>query len=94
LKLKIDLNITGRNFSLSDERQPRDCTLGFVGPNAPMSRPTPLLVLLAMMAFAADSLLCRMALKNTLIDAGIHLRRLRLSLCGRTPPYFGKNSSQ
>lgn len=35
-----------------------------------MSRQTPLLVLLAMIAFAANSLLCRMALKNTLIDAG------------------------
>jgi drug/metabolite transporter (DMT)-like permease len=70
LKLKIHLNITGRNLSLSNERQPADCTLGFVGTNAPMSRPTPLLVLLAMMAFAANSLLCRLALKNTLIDAG------------------------
>lgn len=35
-----------------------------------MTRSTPLLVLLAMIAFAANSLLCRMALKNTLIDAG------------------------
>ena len=30
----------------------------------------PLLVMLAMVAFAANSLLCRMALKNTAIDAG------------------------
>lgn len=35
-----------------------------------MKHQTPLLVLLAMIAFAANSLLCRMALKNTLIDAG------------------------
>jgi drug/metabolite transporter (DMT)-like permease len=35
-----------------------------------MSRQTPLLVLLAMMAFAANSLLCRLALKHALIDAG------------------------
>ena len=35
-----------------------------------MSPQTPLLVLLAMLAFAANSLLCRMALKDSLIDAG------------------------